>query len=57
MTTPRTTYKITGDFNIAGKAPGEIVTDADLKGSTIPVLIEAGCITPTKAPKAQTQEN
>lgn len=57
MTTPRTTYKITGDFNVAGKAPGEIVTDADLKGSTIPVLIEAGCITPVKAEQAPIQEN
>lgn len=51
------TYKITGDFNVAGRAPGEIVTDEDLEGNNIPVLIEAGCITPTKAPKAQTQEN
>lgn len=52
-----TTYKITGDFNVAGRAPGETLTDEELEGSNIPVLIEAGCITPNKAPKAQTQEN
>ena len=50
-------YKITGGFNVAGRAPGEIVTDEDLEGTNIPVLIEAGCITPIKAPKAQNQEN
>lgn len=52
-----TTYTITGGFNVAGKAPGETVTDEELDGSNIPVLIEAGCITPNKAPKAPTQEN
>lgn len=52
-----TTYQITGGFNVAGRAPGEIVTDEDLEGSNIPVLIEAGCITPIKAPKAQKEEN
>jgi len=51
------THQITGGFNVAGRAPGEIVTDEDLEGSNIPVLIEAGCITPIKAPKAQNQEN
>jgi predicted ABC-type ATPase len=50
-------YKITGGFNVAGKSTGEIVTDQDLEGTNIPVLIEAGCITPIKAPKAPTQEN
>jgi hypothetical protein len=50
-------YKITGGFHVAGKAPGEIVTDEDLEGSNIPVLIEAGCITPMKALKAPNQEN
>jgi hypothetical protein len=57
MTMQNVTYKITGDWNVAGKAPGDIVTDEDLKGSNISVLIEAGCITPIKAPKAQAQEN
>lgn len=52
-----TTYKITGGFNVAGKQPGDTVTDEDLGDINIPVLIEAGCITPTKAPKAQNQEN
>lgn len=50
-------YEITGGFKVAGKSPGEIVTDEDLEGSNIPVLIEAGCITPIKARKARTQEN
>lgn len=50
-------YQITGGFNVAGKAPGEIVTDDDLEGANVPVLIEAGCITPIKATKATIQEH
>lgn len=50
-------YEITGGFRVAGKAPGEIVTDDDLEECNIPVLIEAGCITPIKAKKATIQES
>jgi len=50
------TYKITGGFPVAGKNPGETVTDDDLKGANVTVLIEAGCITPTKARKGDSEE-
>lgn len=52
-----TSYAITGTFRVAGHNPGDIVTDDDLEDCNIPSLIEAGCITPTKAPKAPIQEN
>lgn len=51
------TYKIIGGFNVAGKQPGETVTEAELGDVNIPVLIEAGCITPTKAAKAESEEH
>jgi hypothetical protein len=50
------TYKITGGFNVAGKQPGDTVTEEDLGDANIPVLIEAGCITPIKAAKADPEE-
>lgn len=48
------TYKIVGPFPVAGRNPGETVTDDDLSayGGVAELLIEAGHITTTKASKA-----
>jgi hypothetical protein len=40
------TYTITGTFAVAGKQPGERLTDEDTATLDIPTLIEAGLITP-----------
>ncbi len=50
------TNKITGGFPVVGKQPGETVTDDELEGLNVTVLIEAGCITPTKARKGDSEE-
>jgi hypothetical protein len=52
------TYKIIGDLPVAGKNPGEIVSDGELEGANVEALIEGGHIAPTtsKAVKASTEE-
>ena len=41
------TYTISGDYTVAGKNPGESVSDAELDGCNIPALIESGHLTVT----------
>ena len=47
------TYKITAASEVAGKNPGETLTDDELAAYNVPALIECGAITPIKqaAPK------
>lgn len=44
-------FTVIGGFTVAGKHPGETVTEDELAGANIPVLIDAGCITPNKPTK------
>lgn len=45
-------YMVVGDREVAGKKPGEVVSDDELAGSNIPALLEGGHLAPTKAPAA-----
>jgi hypothetical protein len=58
MRRPMGTYTVTGARSIAGKRPGQELTDDELVGCNIAALIEGGHLTPnpTKAPKAETNE-
>lgn len=51
------TYKIVGPLNVAGKAPGTVLTEDELEGCDIDHLTEAGHIAlESKADKAATQK-
>lgn len=52
------TFKIIGDLAVAGKNPGETVTDTDLEGVNVEALLEGGHIAPnnSKAAKATAEE-
>lgn len=52
------TYKIVGPLNVAGKAPGSVLSDDELEGCDIDHLIGAGHIAlESKADKAATIKN
>jgi hypothetical protein len=44
------TYKVVAD-NIAGKNPGDSITDEELEGSNIAALLDSGHITKTTTKK------
>ena len=44
------TYKVVAD-NIAGKNPGDSITDEELEGANIPALLDSGHITKTTSKK------
>jgi hypothetical protein len=44
------TYKVVAD-NIAGKNPGDSITDEELEGTNIAALLESGHITKTTSKK------
>ena len=50
------TYKITGPLPVAGREPGETLGDKDLVGLNVDWLVELGHIAPSKAPKADTNQ-
>lgn len=51
------TYKITGPLPVAGREPGDTLSDEDLADLNVDWLVELGHISPTKAAKAATQED
>ncbi len=51
-----TAYKIVGDRQVAGVAPGGTVTDDDLEGCNIEALIDAGHLASPSKSKAKDQE-
>ena len=40
-------YKIVGDRSVAGRNPGEVLTDEELAGCNVPALIESGHLVTT----------
>lgn len=48
------TYKVIAD-NIAGKNPGDSITDEELEGANIEALLDSGHITKTNNKKAEAE--
>jgi len=49
-------YKIVGSKPVAGHAPGDTISETDLAGASIEVLVEAGHIVPIASAPSKKQD-